>query len=610
MYASAVRALSRVVLRHYKHVLEDPRRLPSLIGAALRRAASGELTARIAAIARSESESDYSAWAERYVPLSSKESEDLELWSGRHIASRLSVIAVMSECLSVEHWTRFLLSCQNQRLIAPTEVVVCGSAELIERLQSRTSLESAVFQWRVVESDDSIISNVDSLLRSLAGDYFCIIEECGELHPYSLALVAKGFYDSPNLVAIYSDEDELSPDGRHDRPRFKPAWSPELLRSLDYLGPLCFFRRSAMLHTAGIPSSSSVRRTLERRLLDRACPVGHLPLVLFHRLDRDSSRRSLDSDVETQSGERVASEIADTRQWRAPAATGWVRPPGGDCPLVTIVIPTRDRPDLLRRCIDTLRRNTAYPRYELLVIDNASVQSATKEFFRELENYSDTRVLAHDAPFNFSALVNIGAAEARGDVLCLLNNDVEVIQSEWLSRMVDFATREGIGAVGALLCYADGVIQHAGVTLGVGGAGAHTLRHQKLEEQAGNELLVARNVSAVTAACLVVEIGAFRAAGGFDESLAVSCNDIDFCLRLQRLGLRNVFTPNARLIHRESASRGYDYSATQRRQQARELATLRTRWQRELEADPYYNPNFSLDFIYKLAFPPRARHLR
>jgi GT2 family glycosyltransferase len=277
-------------------------------------------------------------------------------------------------------------------------------------------------------------------------------------------------------------------------------------------------------------------------------------------------------------------------------------------PLVSIVIPTRDRVELLQQCLTSIRERTDYPSVELIIVDNSSTETATLKFLQEIEQQPDTRVVRDSAAFNFSRLINRGAAAAKGDVLAFLNNDVEAKEPGWLREMVSHVMRAGIGAVGARLWYPNGTLQHGGVILGLGGVAGHAFTGVP-RGHAGyfNRAWLQQNCSAVTAACMLVRREVFEKAGGFDEkNLAISFNDVDFCLRLRAAGLQNVWTPSASLIHHESASRGHQYTREEQVQFVAEAAYVQRKWARELLSDPFYNPNLSLNLPgFELAVPPR-----
>jgi GT2 family glycosyltransferase len=277
-------------------------------------------------------------------------------------------------------------------------------------------------------------------------------------------------------------------------------------------------------------------------------------------------------------------------------------------PLASIIIPTRDRLELLERCVESIRARTEYQPYEIIIVDNGSVEERTFAFFRRAEGDGIVRVLVEDSPFNYSRLNNRAAAQARGDILVFLNNDTEVDEPGWLTEMVSHAARKEVGAVGARLWYPDGTLQHGGVILGLGGVAGHAFPHiPRGHPGYFNRAWLQQNCSAVTGACMAVRKTVFEELGGFDEqNLSVTFNDIDFCLRLTERGYWVVWTPYADLIHHESASRGHQRTPEEQTLFLKEAGYVQQVWATRLIRDPFYNPNLSLNLPgFEIAFPPR-----
>jgi GT2 family glycosyltransferase len=277
-------------------------------------------------------------------------------------------------------------------------------------------------------------------------------------------------------------------------------------------------------------------------------------------------------------------------------------------PLVSIIVPTRNKGDLLRRCLESVLGKTTYRAYEVVVVDNGSDDPAALSYLDELRREPRCRVCRFDAPFNYSAINNLAVHDARGDFVLLLNNDTEVITPDWLDELVMWGVREGVGSVGCMLRYPDGTVQHAGVLLGVQGNASHYHKHAP----PGSNVYFGRlasvyEVGGNTAACLLVRKEHYVAVGGLDEeNLPVSFNDVDFCLRLRSAGLRNLWTPHAQLYHHESKSRGREDSPDTQARALAEGAFLRWRWGSSLLEDPAYNPNLTLEREdFSLAWPPR-----
>lgn len=360
----------------------------------------------------------------------------------------------------------------------------------------------------------------------------------------------------------YADDDLLSKEGRRTAPHFKPDWNSELFQHFDYLSGACILRASRE-ELEAFSGASDWAGQLVKQVAGRAAPL-HVGKLLHHRQERP--RPQLPT---------------------APA----VLP--GPLPPVSVIIPTRNRVDLLKACLSGLAA-TDYPDMEVIVVDNDSDDPQTLEFLSGLDP-ARHRVLRHAGAFNYSAINNRAVEKSRGRLLCLLNNDIEVIEPNWLATMAVQALRRDVGAVGARLLYPDGRIQHAGVVIGMGNAAGHAHRLlQPDEEGYFHRHALPQFVSAVTAACLVVTRDRFHAVGGLDESnFAVAFNDVDLCLRLNQHGWQSLYEPRATLIHHESVSRGFDRDPVGAARLAAELDALKRLWRTGEMVDPFHHPELS-----------------
>lgn len=453
------------------------------------------------------------------------------------------------------------------------------------------------------------------------GDWLGFLDHDDELSPDALHEVALAIRAHPGARLLYSDEDKIDESGRRYDPHFKPAWNPDLLRAQNYFCHFTVIRADLVRAVGGLrPGYEGAQdHDLALRCVEglRDDEIAHIPKVLYHwRATAGSTARGSDhKPYALEAGRRAVEEHLSRIGRRSEVVvTGHgyyraVRKLGAAAPRVTVIVPTRDRVDLLRTCVESVLERTDYPDFELMVIDNASAEAETLAYLDLLRGRERVRVVEYPIPFNFSAIVNHGVRQSTGEVLCLLNNDTEVYAADWLNELVSHAVREEVGAVGCMLYYPTDTIQHAGVILGVGGVAGHVHLHLG---RGSNGYLgragVVHNLSAVTGACLAVRRSVFDRAGGMDESLAVAFNDIDLCLRIDALGYRNVWTPFAELYHHESASRGYDVTPEKRQRFQSECEAMRRRWGELLFDDPAYNPNLSLDsHHFELAFPPRSR---
>ncbi|SDW34881.1 glycosyltransferase family 2 protein [Lysobacter enzymogenes] len=463
----------------------------------------------------------------------------------------------------------------------------------------------------------------NSAIELAQGSHLAFLDHDDELAPQALAEVARAIAEHPRARLFYSDEDKIDESGRRFEPNFKPAWNPDLLRAQNYICHFVAIDAALVRELGGLrPGYEGAQdhdlllRCAER--LDDA-QIVHIPRVLYHwRVLPESTALSGGAKpYALEAGRRAIEEHYGRTGVRARVEVtehGYYRSVRGlsERPLASLIVPTRDRVGLLRTCVESVLQRTAYRPLELLVVDNGSSEPETLRYLDELRQREHVRVLTWPHPFNFSAIVNFAAAQARGEVLCLLNNDTEVIASDWLDELVSHAVREDVGAVGGMLYYPNDTIQHAGVILGIGGVAGHAHGHLR---RASNGYLgragVVQNLSAVTGACLALRRTLFAEIGGMDETLAVAFNDVDLCLRLHARGYRNVWTPHAELYHHESASRGPEDTPEKRERFLAESAAMQRRWGDLLANDPAYNPNLSLESLhFDLAFPPRSRASR
>ena len=456
-------------------------------------------------------------------------------------------------------------------------------------------------------------------LRLATGDFVALLDHDDELSPLALYCVALALNRKPDLQLIYSDEDKLDQEGRRCDPHFKPDWNPDLFTSQNYISHLTVYRAALVREVGGFREGfeGSQDYDLSLRCLEKIEPgqIYHIPQVLYHwRMTEQSTAAEASAKPYAQTAAlRAMQEHFDRRRPGVsvvPDYSIYLRakyPLPDNPPLVSIIIPTRDRADLLRRCLQSIFAKTDYPRFEVIVIDNESREPEALEYLAKLASES-VRVHRIEGPFNFSKLNNAGVSLARGSLIALLNNDLEVMNADWLSEMVSHALRPEVGAVGARLWYPDNTIQHAGVILGGGGVADHA--HIGLRDEPGYfaRAHLVQNFSAVTAACMLVRKDRYLEIGGLNEiNLAVAFNDVDFCLRLRARGFRIVWTPHAELYHHESASRGFEDTRLKRSRFLSEVAYMEAKWKEALANDPCYNPNLSLgEKLFTLAFPPRT----
>ena len=459
-----------------------------------------------------------------------------------------------------------------------------------------------------------ISAATNDALEFATGEFVAFMDHDDLLAPFALAAISLA---APKADIIYTDEDKVDAAGRHFDPHLKPSWNPELLLGQNYLSHLTAVRRSLLGRVGGlrVGFEGSQDHDLLLRLTKEVAPdrIVHVPVIAYHwRAVEGSTALAPAEKSYTEDASISALQEHLGADWRveladAPTAYRCI-PPLGDFPLVSILIPTRDRIDLIEQCVESLARTT-YPAFEILIIDNDSVEPDTLEWFEQFDNGRDRRVIPAPGEFNFSRINNIGAASANGDLLLMLNNDTEVIDANWLSTMVRWIQQPGVGIVGAKLLYPNNTIQHAGVVLGLGGLAGHGHLHEPADSSGYfNRLSITHEVGAVTGACLLTWKDDWTELNGLDEELAVAFNDIDYCLRVRHhLDRRVIWCADAKLYHHESVSRGAEDDPTKVARFNTEVTVALDRWADFLDQDPAYSPNLTLSRkSFSLAREPRA----
>jgi GT2 family glycosyltransferase len=528
--------------------------------------------------------------------------------------------------LSVQPTVSILLAVRDPHLPWLEESIASVLAQFYPRwelwlseVNSPVSVRSVLEQYHERDARIKVVpfhSSTDTAavlnraLRLVSGEFIGLLAQHDTLAPHALYEVVRCIRDNQGDL-LYSDEDTIDARGQRSAPFCKPDWSPDLCLSSLYACRFGVYRKQIVEAVGGLRSAyaESMDYDLLLRCSERSERIMHVPRILYHgRAARilpggRGTAQQLPSATHA-SAKRAVSDALNRREEVATVEDGpmlctfRVRRRVLGSPLISIIIPTRDRLSLLRRCLQSIETRTAYRHYEILVIDNSSREPRTLSYLASLPH----QVIQDNGPFNFARLNNQAVTSARGEQLLFLNNDVEVITPEWLDALLEHSQRREVGAVGAQLLYADGTIQHAGIVLGVRGVAGHAQKYlpAKSEGYFAFPHLI-RNYSAVTAACLMLRKAVYEEVGGMDENLAVTFNDVDLCLRLRARGYLVVYTPYARLYHHESRSRWSQPP------HAEEVQYMLDRWGALLARDPYYNPHLTLereDFDFD---PDRAR---
>jgi len=563
----------------------------------------------------------YAAWVEEFDTLDEADHAAITARIAA-LTSRPRISVLMPVFNTPEKWLRRAIESVREQLYPDWELCIADDSST--RPHVHRVLEAAAASdprikvtFRDVNGHISAASN--SALEMATGDYIALLDHDDELAPHALYMLAEEIAQHPDADVIYSDEDKIDSGGERYEPYFKPEWNPDLFDAQNYLGHLSCVRSSLVREIGefrpGCEGSQDYDLLLRATARSSAARIRHVPHVLYHW------RSVHGSTAAATANKRYAVEAAlkalrdrhpgcTVSEGPFPTTYRVVHPLPALPPLVTLIIPTRDGFALLERALRTIQQQTTYPRFEILIVDNQSMEPRTLQYLKELQDSGQARVIRYDAPFNFSAINNFGAREARGEVLGLINNDIEVIDPGWLSEMVSHAIRPEIGAVGCKLVYPDDTIQHAGVILGLFGVAGHVFK--QLPRDAPGYFARAQltqNLSACTAACLVLRKSVYEEVCGLDEqNLRIAFNDVDFCMKIEKAGYRNLYAPRAVLYHHESASRGYEDTPQKKERFRTEVEYMKRKWGPALERDPAYSPNLSLESLQmEIAWPPRAR---
>jgi GT2 family glycosyltransferase len=607
-----------------RRFIEDPRGTVAFIGRATTMIFStGGLALLRHALMRPQQGATYQHWISLFDDLLPEDIDAIEVRiAAMERTPKISVI--MPAYNSVERWLRSAIESVSHQLYRNWELCIAddGSTDPnVARLVRQYAASDKRIKFFRVSKNKGISAASNIALSMATGEFVALLDHDDELSPHALYVVAQEIVDNPDANLIYSDEDKIDSHGRRFEPYFKSTFNRELFYAHNMISHLGVYRTAMVRDLGGFRTKfdGSQDYDLALRFIESVPPrtIRHLPHVLYHwravpgsvahsaackNYAHEAARAALQAHFA-----RIALKAVSIATYNGTVHRALFD--RGEQPRVSIIVPTRDRLDLLRPCLSTLRRRTAYPDIEVIVIDNASADPAMRRYLRWQKKRGAIRVLRYDGPFNFADMNNRAAAIATGEILCFLNNDTEVQNADWLGEMVSHALRPDVGMVGAKLYDSARTIQHGGIILVPDWMAWHA--HAGLPAQHTGyfgRAILHQELSAVTAACCALRRDLFLDAGGFDaKTFAVHYNDIDLCLRLRQRGFRIVWTPFAELIHRGSASLGLTASASQRPGFAEEARALRERWGAFLADDPFFSPNlatYSPEFLP--AFPPRA----
>lgn len=461
--------------------------------------------------------------------------------------------------------------------------------------------------YRKLEENGGISVNTNEAVALAAGEYLMLCDHDDTLEPDALYEIVKAINDTGADV-LYTDEDKVSMDGQHYfDPNFKPDFNLFRLRENNYICHIFVVKKSLTDETGLLRSEFDGAQDFDfiLRCCEKAQKITHISKVLYHwRCHMDSTAADPSSKAYAyEAGRKAVREhyqrLGIDAKVEMTERPGWyrshVKVQGN--PLISVIIPNKDHTDDLELCLFSMTRKSTYRNYEILIVENNSEKEETFEYYRKLpDRYPKARVLTWEKEFNYSAINNFAAKEAKGEYLLFLNNDVEILTSDWMEEMLQNCQQENVAAVGAKLYYPDDTIQHAGVVLGLGGIAGHIMcRASKEDPGYFGRMISVQEISAVTAACMMVKKSDFDAVGGLDETFQVAFNDIDLCMKFRAAGKKIIFTPYAELYHYESKSRGLEDTPEKQFRFDKEVKRFQEKWAQQLEmGDPYYSPNLSV----------------
>ncbi|MGB4874192.1 MAG: glycosyltransferase [Candidatus Competibacter sp.] len=529
---------------------------------------------------------------------------EIEKWQ------RKPVISVIMPVYNVElKWLKAAINSVRHQIYPHWQLcIVDDHSSRQETLDYLKSLDHPAIQLKILTENQGIALASNAALSLATGEYLTFLDHDDEITPDAFYEIVKIINKSdPDL--IYSDEDKLTLEGYYIETHFKPDYSPDLIFSINYICHLSVYRKSLLEKIGHFRTGFEGAQDYDLllRALDHTDRVFHIPRILYHwrKISGSTAAKFNNKHYAWEAGRLAIADTLKRRNIEGTVALGHI--PGNyrvqrkllKSPKISIIIPFKDKPDLLKQCLDSILLKTTYPNFEIIGVSNNSSEAETFSLMDAYKN-QDARIrfLSHDIPFNFPAINNFAVKQATGEHLILLNNDIVVITPDWLEALLEHSQRPDVGAVGAKLYYPDDTVQHGGVIIGLGGIAGHAHKYyQRGDTGYFHRLNLIQNFSAVTAACLMVKKSLYELIGGMDEAnLPIAFNDVDFCLRLREKGYLNVFTPYCELYHHESKTRGYEDTPQKKQRFAKEIAYMRKRHATILrDGDPYYNINLPLD---------------
>ena len=574
-----------------------------------------------AAIMIEQDSNTYNYWLRNIHQPTIKERKAMKIWA-TNIKDAPKISILLPVYNSNPKWLHEAINSVINQIYPHWELCIADDASTDPKIKSiLEAFSSKDKRIKVVyRSENGHISKCSNSAISIAtGEWFGLLDHDDLLSVDALIWVAKVIIESPRIKLIYSDEDQFHNNKKHCNPYFKSDWDPILAEGQNLFSHLGIYNAELVRSLEGfrIGFEGSQDYDLILRCSERVerCQIYHIPRILYHmRIHKDSSSMGAKGYAQFAAERALGDHLRRIKiSGRVIAMKFGYRIINTSVisQLVSIIIPTKDKLDLLTPCIESILATTNYRNFEIILLNNGSVERNCVAYLEKLRLNQQITVVDCPEIFNYSALINKGAKHAKGEFILLMNNDVVVLHQDWLEELLGLALRPGIGAVGAKLLYPNGKVQHAGIILGIGGVAGHA--HLGIDEHKRgyfSRAVLVQEMSAVTAAVLLVQKQLFFEVGGFNEiNLPIAFNDVDFCLKLINAGYKNIFTPFARLIHHESATRGSDETPENAIRYKNEERWMQNQWGDLLHNDPSYNPNLSLE-SHNFEISPKPRLLR
>ena len=547
---------------------------------------------------------DYEQWYENHKALPEElEKQKNEKWKRKPL---ISIVVPVYNTPQV-FLRQMIESVQNQSY---SEWELCIGNASPENKEMKKILEEYKKDARIKEveipENKGISQNTNRAMEIASGELIGLLDHDDLLAPNALYEIAKAVNEHLDAEVIYTDEDKVTTDLKeHFQPHLKPDFNLDLLRSNNYICHFFVASRDLIKRVGGFrPEFNGAQDyDLILRCTEQAKQIVHIPKILYHwRVHKASTADNPASKMYAfDAGKRAIEEHLIRCRTKGTVQhtkdLGFYRVKYEICgePLVSIIIPNKDQSEALKKCLDSIRKKTSYRNYEIIIVENNSEEPETFAFYKKIAG-EKIKIVTWEGEFNYSAINNFGVRHARGDYLLLLNNDVEIINGDWLTEMLSHCQRKEVGIVGAKLYYPDNTIQHAGIIIGIGGvAGSVFVGLPRAFSGYLHKASIQLDLSAVTAACMLVKRSVFEQVGGLEEKLKVAFNDVDFCLRVREKGYLVVYDPYAELYHYESKTRGAEDTKEKIRRFQTEIEYMRSHWIGLLKkGDPYYNCNLSL----------------